>query len=223
MLVIWNGNLYYSDAAVWAVATAALLAPLALLHLWHNEPPCESFLAAMDWLSATILLNGVLVPWLTWNLLPGWSAGRRSLYALRGLTAFVAATALTALCVQLLPRPVLFLAAVIVVAVAINVSCWAASLWLRLQNTGLVAALPSPVRELLQRTPLVDVFGGDAPLARVIVIWWQLCAVLLLPADDRRHALALLPRRLRARLTRPGLQASHPTRPRLRLRPSAFA
>jgi len=198
--------------------SCAQQAGVSLLHACPNpatqpqlaESTPRGFGTLLDWLLASTLLTGMLVPWLRWNLLPGWTAGRRSLYALRSASAVVTATALVALVALSVPRNVLLLGTLLCVATTVNGASWLASLWLRLQRDGAARLLPKSVVQVLLHTPPIDLLGKDAPLVLFLTRWWQLCGILLLREDERAEAMTLIPTALRRRLTAEGIQHELP-------------
>ena len=88
MLMYLNQCMYYSTEAVWATAAFILAALPVGVYILRLEVCLlgESWLAALDWVMAAILVNGVLAPFLQWNLTPG---GRSDLYALRSASALL--------------------------------------------------------------------------------------------------------------------------------------
>lgn len=169
MLLYWDGRLFYSDALVWLSAVSLALAVPAAWATSAYLPYCPSddALRVADFGLAAVLLNSVVVPWLRWSVLPGWVAGRPALYALRATSALVGVASLLWLTAELVPRQVLAVAALCSACASYNAACWSAALWLRLQGAGLGELLPPNLRDVLLRTPPIELLGTDAPLAQV--------------------------------------------------------
>lgn len=213
MLIYWSGRLFYSETLVWLTALALAASPVAAWYAWDVERllppelPLELLLPAIDWSMATALVGGVTLPWLRACFL---TSGRLALYLLRCASAVLAAAALAALCVEVMPRRVLALSLVVYIAISLNLSCWTAELWLYLQNGGLGGLLPGALRRALFATRPIEVLA-TARLDVVIARYFQLCALLLLPADERADAVRMLPEPLRSRLEQRGLLPWLPT------------
>ena len=226
MIIYYFGKVYYSRTLSWACTTLVLLSVPAAALAWHWRPhECLSqesqalaMLAVDYWLAAT-LLSGPL-----WYLL-AYSFARMDddqpeLLALRGTSAVIVAAASTTLVVQVLPRLVLASTAVLYVGLSLNLGCWWASLWLRLQTDGLAAHLPPSVRRaLLHERPIDWMRRND--WTEMVLRARQMLPLLLLPECELRHGLAQLPPRLRRRLERPGLAALLPNTARQLLEPWA--
>ena len=147
-------------------------------------------------------------------------AYKPELLALRGTSAVIVAAASTTLVVQVLPRLVLASATALYVGLSLNLGCWWASLWLRLQTDGLAAHLPPSVRRaLLHERPIDWLRRSD--WTEMVLRARQMLPLLLLPDGELRHGLAQLPPRLRRRLERPGLAALLPITARQLLEPWA--
>jgi len=226
MIIYYFGKVYYSRTLSWACTTLVLLSVPAAALAWHLRPhECLSqesqalaMLAVDYWLAAT-LLSGPL-----WYLL-AYSFARMDddqpeLLALRGTSAVIVAAASTTLVVQVLPRLVLASATALYVGLSLNLGCWWASLWLRLQTDGLAAHLPPSVRRaLLHERPIDWLRRSD--WTEMVLRARQMLPLLLLPDGELRHGLAQLPPRLRRRLERPGLAALLPNTARQLLEPWA--
>ncbi|KOO35219.1 hypothetical protein Ctob_012724 [Chrysochromulina tobinii] len=226
MIIYYFGKVYYSRTLSWACTTLVLLSVPAAALAWHLRPhECLSqesqalaMLAVDYWLAAT-LLSGPL-----WYLL-AYSFARMDddqpeLLALRGTSAVIVAAASTTLVVQVLPRLVLASATALYVGLSLNLGCWWASLWLRLQTDGLAAHLPPSVRRaLLHERPIDWLRRSD--WTEMVLRARQMLPLLLLPDGELRHGLAQLPPRLRRRLERPGLAALLPNTARQLLKPWA--
>ena len=226
MIIYYFGKVYYSRTLSWACTTLVLLSVPAAALAWHWRPhECLSqesqalaMLAVDYWLAAT-LLSGPL-----WYLL-AYSFARMDddqpeLLALRGTSAVIVAAASTTLVVQVLPRLVLASATALYVGLSLNLGCWWASLWLRLQTDGLAAHLPPSVRRaLLHERPIDWLRRSD--WTEMVLRARQMLPLLLLPDGELRHGLAQLPPRLRRRLERPGLAALLPNTARQLLEPWA--
>eukprot|EP00900_Chrysochromulina_parva_P012955 jgi/Chrpa1/21660/Chrysochromulina_OHIO_Genome00005341-RA len=227
MIIYYFGKVYYSRTLSWACTTLVLLSVPAAALAWHLRPhECLSqesqalaMLAVDYWLAAT-LLSGPL-----WYLL-AYSFARMDddqpeLLALRGTSAVIVAAASTTLVVQVLPRLVLASATALYVGLSLNLGCWWASLWLRLQTDGLAAHLPPSVRRaLLHERPIDWLRRSD--WTEMVLRARQMLPLLLLPDGELRHGLAQLPPRLRRRLERPGLAALLPNTARQLLEPWAM-
>ena len=226
MIIYYFGKVYYSRTLSWACTTLVLLSVPAAALAWHLRPhECLSqesqalaMLAVDYWLAAT-LLSGPL-----WYLL-AYSFARMDddqpeLLALRGTSAVIVAAASTTLVVQVLPRLVLASATALYVGLSLNLGCWWASLWLRLQTDGLAAHLPPSVRRaLLHERPIDWLRRSD--WTEMVLRVRQMLPLLLLSDGELRHGLAQLPPRLRRRLERPGLAALLPNTARQLLEPWA--
>ena len=191
MLVWWGGRLYYSDALVWlAAGSIAASAPLAwTAGVWPEECLGVAGLQVLDWCLSATVLHCIVGAWLRWSLLPGWAAGRPSLYVLRATSALVGSASLLWLVATLVPRAVLGVSALLSVSLSLSGACWSAALWLQLQECGLAAALPPSLRAALLHTPPLELLGRDAPLAQAVARALQLTGVLLVPEADRGAAL----------------------------------
>ena len=191
MLVWWGGRLYYSDALVWLAAGGiAASAPLAwTAGVWPEECLSVAGLQVLDWCLSATVLHCIVGAWLRWSLLPGWAAGRPSLYVLRATSALVGSASLLWLVATLVPRAVLGVSALLSVSLSLSGACWSAALWLQLQECGLAAALPPSLRAALLHTPPLELLGRDAPLAQAVARALQLTGVLLVPEADRGAAL----------------------------------
>ena len=157
MLVYLNGRMYYSTEAVWATAVFLLAAlPVGVWVLRLEQ--CllsEEWLGVIDWVLAATLVNGLLTPFLQWNLTPG--GGRWDLYALRSASALLTSAALVALCVHSLSRMQLALCNALYVGISLNLASWSSALWLHLQPLGLGGLLlPEQMLRTLRTKPLVQ-------------------------------------------------------------------
>ena len=83
MLVYWNGHMYYSSSTVWCTSLLLMaLLPAGIWLLWTEQCVLEEkWLAVLDWVLATFMVNGALTAVLQWNL--NATAAAREIQALR--------------------------------------------------------------------------------------------------------------------------------------------
>ena len=212
MLVYVFGRMYYSAEAVWA--TSAFVAASLPVGVWLLRlEQClldEQWLAVLDWALAAMLLNGVLWPFLQFNLTPG---GRADLYGLRATSALLASAALVALCVHSFSRMQLALLNAFYLGLTLNLASWSSALWLRMQPSGLAGLLLSDrVLQMVRTRPLVQWLRE--PLFQVSLLKLrQIVPLLLVPDEHLQTALSALPPGLRRKLRQPILVRAAPPLP----------
>ena len=201
MLVYWDGRMYYSSTTVWC--TSALLTALLPAGVWLlRAEQCvleEKWLAALDWVLAAFMVNGLLTPMLQWNLTP---SGRADLYVLRSVSAVLSSAALIALTVHTLTRTQLALSTALYVGISCNLASWSSAFWLHMQATGLGGLLPVGVRHTLRTKPLLQWLRDDY-LTTCFQQLRRIAPLVLLPAEHLEAALAVMPPELRDRLQQP--------------------
>ena len=201
MLVYWDGRMYYSSTTVWC--TSALLTALLPAGVWLlRAEQCvleEKWLAALDWVLAAFMVNGLLTPMLQWNLTP---SGRADLYVLRSVSAVLSSAALIALTVHTLTRTQLALSTALYVGISCNLASWSSAFWLHMQATGLGGLLPVGVRYTLRTKPLLQWLRDDY-LTTCFQQLRRIAPLVLLPAEHLEAALAVMPPELRDRLQQP--------------------
>jgi hypothetical protein len=205
MLMYLNQCMYYSTEAVWATAAFILAALPVGVYILRLEVCLlgESWLAALDWVMAAILVNGMLTPFLQWNLTPG---GRPDLYALRSASALLTSAALIGLCVHSLSRMQLLLCNGLYVGISLNLASWSSALWLHLQPLGLGGLLlPDQWLHALRTKPLLQWLREYAAAPVTLLQLRQVVPLLIVPDEHLETALEVLPAALRHRLAQPPL------------------
>ena len=205
MLMYLNQCMYYSTEAVWATAAFILAALPVGVYILRLEVCLlgESWLAALDWVMAAILVNGVLAPFLQWNLTPG---GRSDLYALRSASALLTSASLVGLCVHSLSRMQLVLCNGLYAGVSLNLASWSSALWLHLQPLGLGGLLlPDQWLLALRTKPLLQWLREYAAASVMLRQVRQVMPLLIVPDEHLETALEVLPPALRHRLAQPPL------------------
>lgn len=205
MLMYLNQCMYYSTEAVWATAAFILAALPVGVYILRLEVCLlgESWLAALDWVLAAILVNGPLQLFLQWNLTPG---GRADLYALRSASALLTSASLVGLCVHSLSRMQLALCNGLYVGISLNLASWSSALWLHLQPLGLGGLLlPDQWLHALRTKPLLQWLREYTAAPVTLLQLRRMFPLLIVPDEHLETALEVLPAALRHRLAQPPL------------------